>query len=477
MRFYLYIFLTALLVFSCENSNSNQDYAFFGGEIINPSNNYITLNNAQGGKDTITLDNQNRFLHKVNNLKPGIYSFTHGGEYQTILLEPNDSLLFRLNTNDFDESLVYTGIGSKKNNYLIRTFLNDETENKEFMKTSHLEPEVFVEHMETLRKQKLAHFEEFLTNKPASDLFKSIVISSINYNHYAYHEMFPFGYYGNNKLIHFKDLPEDFYDYRNEVDLNNESLRELYVYNRFLFWHFNNIALKQFYRDGNHETFDRMALDYNIEKLRLIDSTITSEKIKNYLLKHTTRDFVLNADNGDATKEIIDYYHKKSTNPKDKNYLTALVEGTNKLRPGNILPDASLFNYKGNAVELSSLVDKPTVFYCWSTNFKMHSRNSHYKIKELIAKFPEVNFIAINFNDNDFHYWKKTVRSLKYHSKKEYKFSNPSVAIEKYVITFSHKIFVVDEHMEIVNSNVGLFSEEMVECLEKLTSSTKSSIK
>lgn len=476
MKLYFYTLLTTLLFMSCKNSSlSKGDYAYFGGEIINPNNNYVTINNTLGNKDTIYLNKNNRFLYKVENLVPGLYSFTHGGEYQTILLEPNDSLLFRLNTNDFDESLVYTGIGSKKNNYLIKSFLSDEIENKEFMQTSHLEPEVFMKHMNKLRKRKLEHLDQFSSNKPTSELFKSIVKSSIDYNHYAYHEMYPFGYYGNHKLIHIKDLPEEFYEYRKAINLNDEQLSELYVYNRFLFWHFNNMALKQYYKNGNHGVFNRMALNYNTEKLRLIDSSITSEKIKNYLLKHVTKDFVLNTDNRDATNQIINYYFEKSTDSKDKAYLKDLVKSANKLTPGNILPDASIINYNRNTLKLSSIIEAPTVIYCWSTNFKMHSRNSHFKIKELKAKFPEVNFIAINFNDNDLHYWKKTVRSLKYTPKNEYMFSNPSKAIEKYVITFSHKIFVIDEQMKIVNSNVGLYSEEMIKCLKKVSSPNSSS--
>ena len=115
MKIYFFTFLTTLLIFSCENSKSSKgDYAYFGGEIINPSNNYVTLTNVNDKKDTIYLDNNNRFLHKIDSLNPGMYTFAHGGEYQTILLEPNDSLLLRLNTNDFDESLVYTGKGAKK---------------------------------------------------------------------------------------------------------------------------------------------------------------------------------------------------------------------------------------------------------------------------------------------------------------------------------------------------------------------------
>ena len=225
--------------------------------------------------------------------------------------------------------------------------------------------------------------------------------------------MFPFGYFGNNKLIHFKDLPEDFYEYRNDINLNNENLSELYVYNRFLFWHFNNMALRNNIIDhGNHDSFDRMSLGYNIEKLRLIDSTLSSEKIKNYLLKHITKDFVLNTENQSSSNDMIDFYVQKSTSDDDKTYLKDLVIASNKLKPGNILPNAKLIDAKGNSVLLSAQIDSATVIYCWSTNFKMHSRNSHYKIKELKAKYPEVNFIAINFNDNDFLYWKKTLRSF-----------------------------------------------------------------
>ncbi len=452
---------------------SSDDAAFFGGEIINPSNRYITITNSSGTKDTIPLDENNRFLHRIDSVQPGLYSFAHGGEYQTILLEPKDSLLFRLNTNDFDESLVYTGIGSKKNNFFIKTFLDNEVEHKKFLHSKHLEPEEFMVHMKKLRKQKLEYLEEFIANKPSSELFRSIAEQMIDYNYYTYHEMFPFGYYGNDQLIHVKDLPEDFYDYRQYADLNNESLSDLYVYNRFLFWHFNNQALKKYYSNGHHNAFDRMALDYNIEKLRLIDSSITNKTIKNYLLKHNIRDFILNSQDKEATLEVINYYLDKSTDDDDKLYLRELVERANRLKPGHMLPDTQILNPNGNALELSSIIDAPTLIYCWSSVFKLHSRNSHFKINELKTKFPDVNFVAINFSDNDFNYWKKIVRGLNYPSIPEYKFQNPSKAVEDYVITYTHKTFLVDKNGEIISSNISLFDEEIVEQLASLSKSTQ----
>ena len=88
MKYYFYTLLSFFLFLSCEDYGSKQgDIAYFGGEIINPNNNYVTLSNTSGIRDTLYLDKNNRFLHKIDSLKPGLYSFTHGGEFQTILLE------------------------------------------------------------------------------------------------------------------------------------------------------------------------------------------------------------------------------------------------------------------------------------------------------------------------------------------------------------------------------------------------------
>lgn len=85
-----------------------------GGDIINPSNNYVVLYDTQNNIDTLYLNANNRFFHHFTTFKPGIHSFVHGGKHQTILLEANDSIMMHINTHDFDESIVYNGIGAKK---------------------------------------------------------------------------------------------------------------------------------------------------------------------------------------------------------------------------------------------------------------------------------------------------------------------------------------------------------------------------
>ena len=80
--------------FGCKVNTNDGSYAYVGGEIVNPKNNSIILFNTKGKVvDSLTLDSNNRFIYKIKDLNPGLYSFTHGGEYQLVLLEPNDSVM------------------------------------------------------------------------------------------------------------------------------------------------------------------------------------------------------------------------------------------------------------------------------------------------------------------------------------------------------------------------------------------------
>ncbi|MEM6517194.1 MAG: hypothetical protein AAF688_13490, partial [Bacteroidota bacterium] len=292
----------------------------------------------------------------------------------------------------------------------------------------------------------------------------------INYNYYHYLEKYPFGHFGNNQLIHVKDLPQDFYDYRNEVDFNDISLSGVYSYNNFLNWYFHNTALKEYYHDGDHQVFDRQALDYNYEKLRLIDSVVQNETIKNYILRHSAKVFILNSKSAAQSQSILESFREKSTDKQDKDYIENLVAATTKLYPGNLIPNIKVVDFNNNKHDLRAIIKNPTVVYCWSSNFKMHYRNSHYMIRDLKTKYPEVDFIAININDMDSNSWKNTLNLLKYPTENEYMFVNPNEAIETFAIARAHKVILTDENGIIANSNANLLSDNIDDDIESLLS-------
>ena len=246
--------LLATLMSCKKDSDKDASYAYFGGEIINPNNDYVLLLSPNQKFDTLFLDNANRFFTKLDKLKSGLYTFTHGGEYQMVLLESNDSVMLRLNTIDFDESLVFTGNGAKKNNFLIKVFLENEKDQENFINISQLEPDKFERYIDSARKERLNEFLEFSDKNRLSKLFNNIAETSINYSHFSAKEMYPFGYYGYRDLKKYQDLPSTFYAYRKDIDYNNVALSDYFIYNRFLYSHFNNIALNAFYKSAKEET-------------------------------------------------------------------------------------------------------------------------------------------------------------------------------------------------------------------------------
>jgi len=64
--------------------------------------------------DTLKLDKNNRFFIQFDSLAPGLYSFKHEPEYQYVYFDKNDSIMVRLNSKDFDGSVVFVAGVIKK---------------------------------------------------------------------------------------------------------------------------------------------------------------------------------------------------------------------------------------------------------------------------------------------------------------------------------------------------------------------------
>ena len=78
--------------------------------------------------DLLDLDKNLRFQKKFDSIGSGIYKLEHLPEYQTVLLEEKDSLWVRINAAAFDESIVFSGVGASKNNFLMELILKQKSE-------------------------------------------------------------------------------------------------------------------------------------------------------------------------------------------------------------------------------------------------------------------------------------------------------------------------------------------------------------
>jgi hypothetical protein len=461
-------FLFGLLFFwGCQTSPKESKVVFVGGEILNPSNNYVVLYNTQNSIDTLYLNDKNRFAHYLTNFKPGIHSFVHGGKYQSILLEQNDSIMMHINTHDFDESIVYNGVGAKKNNYLINLLLKLEKENRNTNASFAQSPDEYHQSIETFISKNSNDLKSFLEINPNSDLFKKIALSSIKYHYFTRKELYPFRHFGVNNFSNFRKLPSSFYDFRKEIIYNDDDLKDFYPYYNFLFPHINNLAIEQLTTKNAEFTLENHKLDYTMQKLELIDSLVTNTLIKNNLLKYTTRNFISNSNSIDQSYILYQSFLDKSTNEKDKKYIKDLFKNAQGLQPGYPLPEIEVINHLNETLNINTIVDKTTVIYFWDNASRYHFENSHIKVNTLKEKFPYIDFVSININSMHSYAWKNIIFGNQFKIDNEYRFADPSYAKKRLAINYIKKVLIVNSKGVILNATADLFDPSFESLLKE----------
>ncbi|MDC1324758.1 hypothetical protein N8216_01890 [Flavobacteriaceae bacterium] len=463
----IHLLFVLLFVVGCKNSDQVASAVFIGGDIINPSNNYVVLYDTQNRIDTLYLNSENRFLYHFTDFKPGIHSFVHGGKHQSILLEVSDSIMMHINTHDFDESIVYNGFGAKKNNYLINLLLKLEKEDSQTNEFYEKSPEEYYQNIETLITQNISELELFLKTNPNSELFKKIAIASIKYHYFMRKELYPYRHFGKNNLTNFKEIPSHFYDFRKEIVYNDLDLKDFYPYYNYLFPHINNLALEQLILSKEGFNLDDHKLEYTIRKLELIDSLVTNTMIKNNLLKYTTRNFISNSISIDQSYILYQSFLEKSSNDKDKRYIKNLFKNAQGLQPGFPLPPIEVINNKNETLNINTIFDKTSVIYFWDNASRYHFENSHIKVKTLQKMYPNIDFIAININAMHTNVWKNMIYANRFKIDNEYRFSDPSYAKKRLAINYIKKIIIVDKEGVILNSTVDLFAPEIIKLLRQ----------
>ncbi|KAA1243420.1 hypothetical protein [Aquimarina sp. RZ0] len=472
IKYFIYISIFSFCFCGCESTQKiERTDTYFGGEIINPNTDYIILSRGNNYGDTIYLDKQNRFVYKVEDLEEGLYSFRHKPENQLVLLEKGDSILIRLNTLDFDESLVFTGDGARKNNFLIDMFLQNEMEREDLQKRDfRLPPVQFKLKQDSLLNLRSERYNRLIHKYDISELSKKICKSSFEYDFYSRYEIYyyRYQYYGLNNIISFKEVPSTFFDYQNGVDFNDDHLKRLYSYNRFLNHYFTNTAYSKY---SNKLSFSNNIVNETIYKLDLIDSLIRNTYIKNNLLRGITTNFILDNKNDYSSKKVLNHYLSRSNNKKFQKELVKLARATSRLKPQNKIPDQELISSSGETTTLSALFEKPiTALYFWSIDRKDHYIKAHKKTSYLSTIYPEIDFIAINTDDSQTSSWLKTIKRHHFNLDNEYEFKFPKCSSEELVIYYSNKVILVDSAGKIINPNADLFSPNFE---KKLISYTK----
>jgi hypothetical protein len=442
----------------CSKKDKNSGSVYFAGEIVNPTSDYVVLFKDDDQIDSARLDENNRFKFELENVDEGLHNFLHAPEYQYVYLEAGDSLVVRLNTTAFDESLVFAGSGEAVNNFLLEMYITNEEEESVINSYFSLKPGEFSSKIDSLRQNKLNLLEEISTTADLSEHAAEVTRASIDYTYYIYKEMYPFYYKKRMGLSKIPQLTPHFYDYRQQLDLNNEHLAYFRPYYKFINYHLGNITYMQCLE--NCETHDQNLESYlhsNMHKLSLIDSLITEKELRDIVFRHVAMDYLLRVqDTEENNKKFIDTFHKLSGNNRHINEVDNLYKSVINLQPHKPLPAIMLQSAEGGTVSLREIAkDRKVVFYFWSATQIGHFDNVVNRINDLANKYGEYTFVGINFNTDE-NRWLGLIESKGLDKADQYRADSFEELTSSLIVYPMNKAVIAKDSM-IVNAFANLY--------------------
>lgn len=442
------------LVLSCSSTKkeSNSDTVLFAGEIVNPTTNQVVLYKGREKIDSAQLDDKNRFKFTLTSIENGLYNFSHSPEYQYVYLEKGDSLMARLNTIYFDESLIFSGSNEDLNNFLLDLFLaTEEEEASMFAKFYELEPVDFIAKIESLKNEKMERLNELKTEVNMSLDGYQFLTEDIEYTYNRYKEIYPFQHKRKTFEENMHNLPINFYSYRQHLNYNNQHLTYLRPYYDFMKAHFGNLSYMFCKKECDPNALGTSKqLHFNRHKLNLIDSLVVEKELRDNLFRNVAVDYLLKKQDSPENAELfINEFKKVSKNNIHFEEIDNLYQGIINLQPFKTIPNLSVVSFDNKTTTLPEIAkNKKVLFYFWSGNNKNQYQDIFNRVSVLQEKRPDHEFVGINLK-TDIDEWRTILKSLGVDYKTQYHTDNFKKLTETLVLDKMNKAIITDNALII----------------------------
>jgi thiol-disulfide isomerase/thioredoxin len=364
--------MVMLVLMACENE-SKIDYALFSGKIENPKGELITIYKGQDKIIEIKINDDGTFSDTLK-IDTGYYSFTHNRENSSFYVTPGDELHLSLNTAEFDETIIYSGVGSENNNYLAAKFLTDEKVFGSVTDVYVLEESEFLTKINEIKIAKervltdAQNLDDDFRNLEAKDLEFAYLVNLQRYP--SYHE-----YFAKKESV--KVSPE-FMKPLESVDFNNSDYyANIGSYKRLV---------QMYYSNQIKESNDPAVIFAEINKLG-------SAVLKDDLAKSLNYAVSPNNEHNEA------YYNgimAMSSNDELKTKLTNKYKKLALLSKGMPSPEfVDYENHKGGATSLKDLRGKYVYVDVWATWCGPCKREIPY-LKEIEEQFHGKNIAFVS---------------------------------------------------------------------------------
>ena len=390
------LLIILLLTISC----SDKEITYIGGKILKKTSDEISILKDEKLIKKIAINENGEFFSKLDSINDGLYNFIHPPEFQYLIFEKGDSIVLRLDVLDFDESLVFTGKGSSKNNYLIDVFLKHEEEN-DFIKSKFKSNDMnFIKTIDSLINIKIIEFSKFKKFNKTNQSTELILEYAIKLPIYSNVEYFISNFSSSIKS-------NDIYKYREDVDLNIETFSHFKPYLDYI------ISRTINHSNQNVNTDSHNSLNYNLKRLEFVNRNITHPIIKTKIYRYIGFEYLLKESELMNINTFLNKFLEYSNNTSTNKEINELYNNIFSLQVNNNIPQVNLVNEKSVVKDIADFYnDKPIVYVFWSYDQNSHQITLFNRINKILNSNSNYNIHTININDDNFK-WKKIINLLK----------------------------------------------------------------
>ena len=438
-----------LVLNSCNEFKGSDHTAYFGGEIINPKSKWVLLYKDNELIDSIPLDEHNRFFTKFDSLPQGLYAFHHEPEFQYVYFDKNDSLMLRLNTHDFDGSLVFCGRGEEKNNFLTEMYLLNKNDKDQMYPSFDLNPENFLKVADSSYREVLAFYKAQKEKLQWSEDFDLYAKAATDFHYYTKREFYPIAHQRRNPLDSLFNIPDDYYDFRKGIASDNEKLAHFMAYVRYFTARIDNLTYEKITDLPEDSIF--------LKKLDLVDSMIENPFLKSRIATNIVYFYLAAEKELSENDKVLKKYVQISTDVASKERINKLATSVRNMASGKKLPEIILTDDDKTTISSDELFKSKTVLFFWSKKSEQHCFSVHKKVNELAQKYKNIQFVGINV-DEDFPDRKEYLSKNKLLTSevKQYQVNSTELR-EKWATTRFSQALIIEQNGAINNAFANIF--------------------
>ena len=404
MKKVVLILMAVGLLASCQNEPNT--LIQMTGTILNPDGSEMFLNQGRT-RDTIEIAEDGTFVYETESEKAISANLTYGRKRASLWLSPGKTLELTADVNDWEQSLGFGGDLQTVHEYLIAKGIVQMGWGINYMANFQKAPEQFKASRDSLQGVFVDLLEEFKSQGLDRE-FVDVEQMSLQYTEYGDLNNYPRNheYYAKVENL---ELPNDWYDFTSDMDLDDPLLLEVNEAMYFLSSWVNTEAPKVAgLGDDAWGTPELLAA-----KLDFIDAKFSlAEMVEKFKFENLNQ----HLDGGPPTgaEDAIAGYLAASTNEENKKTIKEKKDAWASIEVGQVAPTWTLPDIDGKTMSLADFKGKYVYIDFWATWCgPCIAEIPDYR--ELVKEYADRNIVFVSISvDKDKPKWEEMVKAEKF---------------------------------------------------------------